>query len=256
MPKFTKIEIESNRVAYSIKLNGVTILSNREQSLPRYEQFVNQWVIDGNNSIEINLSVPPQFKHALEDLYFTCKIYEVEMTGEKPPQQMIKEIKWEYAEGIEFPIVLSDVFSLVLPYSTQLWDNGVALTNETIDMKSLQSFIQDVHYALDSKNYLGIEPLVIAKAKELAHAFYIPVEQRIADQKEFFTMELFPVSGWQMEPINFENMVIDFHADGKLIEVLNRDGYDFLCSKELEDGANFCLPLFLSFQDDDWVICR
>jgi hypothetical protein len=255
MKKFTSIFVKSHKVAYSVAINGVTIIANRDNTLPQKELGINQWVSDGTNTIDINLFIAGHFWEELEDQYLDIRIFETEVNGQDQVESTTKELHWKWEHGTEFPINLSDTFSLSLPYSGFLWDAGEPLTEETIDIEGLKDYITSINTLMDTKNYAVIEPLVTPKAKELASMYYIPVEQRLNDQRDFFHSELFSTPGWGMEKIDFERMNIEYHASGKLIEVLDRQGKPILKSKPIDDAV-FSLPMFLSYQNEKWVICR
>ncbi len=255
MKKFTTLKLKSHKIAYSVSINGITTVANRENTLPQKELMINQWVQNGSNTFKLNLFIAGHLFEELEDQYFTLKIVETVIEGETQTENIIKEIEWKWTHGTEFPINLSDSFDVELPYSGFLWDAGEPLTDETIDLDSLTQYIYHIKELLKAKNYPALEPLVTPKAKELAAAYYIPVEQRLKDQRDFFTQELFGEAGWGMEDIDFEGMNIEYHAGGKLIEVLDKQGKPILKSAPIDDAV-FSLPMFLSYQNGGWVVCR
>lgn len=253
--KFYAVDFNSLQLAYAIKINDILIESNRFHDMPRRTIKVNQWMYNGKNSFEINLSVNPKWEKDLDENNFRIKISEhVGINGNYVPTDIISH-EWKYQENTQFPVILSGEFTIDIPFGNWTWHDADILIEDTLNINSLKSFLGTFHQFLKNKNFSEIEPLLRVKTTELAHAYYLNMDERFSDQKEFFTQELFGNPAWGMQPIDFDTLIFRFHAGNRLVEVLNKEGKSPLRSTSL-DGYTFSLQLFLCHKNEQWILCR
>jgi hypothetical protein len=100
-----------------------------------------------------------------------------------------------------------------------------------------------------------LEPLLKTKTEELAEAYFIPLPERINDQRDFFTQELFSDKNWGMAPLDFNDMRVLYHAGGQLVEIVDKYGNPFLKALPGEE-TTFSLPLRLCYFKNEWILCR
>jgi len=253
--KFYIVEFNSLQIAYAVKINDILIENNRQHNLPRRSIKANQWMYNGKNTFEITLYVNPQFEKDLEEQNFRFKILEQygDDTGEPPKE--ITMLEWKYIPGTQFPVILTGEFQLDIPYGNWAWLDADRITEETIDTDSLKSYLLFFQKCLTDKNFAELEPLLKTKASELANAYYLDINDRFRDQHGFFTEELFVNPKWGMQPIDFDSLFFRFHAQNRLVEVLNKEGKSPIRSHSL-DGYTFSIQLFLCCKNGQWILCR
>ena len=54
------LRIENNDLCIAVKINDITVFVSRENRVPYYELKINQWLYNGKNVIEVNVSVGPE----------------------------------------------------------------------------------------------------------------------------------------------------------------------------------------------------
>jgi hypothetical protein len=256
MQKHIYLDINNHKVAYSVSINNVELITNRFHQVPSKQLSINQWVYPGTNTFRVNISINPKWFEELKDQSFDMEI--LEYTGIRPDfsKNIIRKIEWHYEEDVtRFPVNFTGTIDLDVPYGDWLWRKAQLLDEETIKMDSLKEYIQNLHRMLKNKDYDSLAPLLSNKASELASAYYIPLEERLSDQKSFFTDELFTDSKWDMQPLDFERMRLISQAEGRIIEIFDKTGKNFLQSAPLED-ATFSLPLRLCYYEGKWILCR
>lgn len=256
MEKHIYLEINNFLVAFSVSVNDINLVTSRFHQAPSKQLSINQWVFSGENTLKINIAINPKFTEELTEQSFDIEI--IEYAGTKPDyaKKILKRIEWKYVKDETiFPVNIIDTFQIDVPYGDWIWRNASPLNEETIDTESLISYIQNIHHILDSKDYSALEQLLEVKTTELAKAYYIPINQRLKDQKSFFTDDLFSDPNWGMQPIDITQMQLIFHAGGRMVEVLSKKGKPFLQAKPGEDST-FGLPLRLCLLDGKWVLCR
>lgn len=256
METYYRLETFCNQIAVAVYINGIPIVIDRFHSNPNNQITVNQWVYSGKNTLDVNISVNPHFEHRLIEQNASVKI--IEYKGIRPDftPRSIKVLFWKYIpDETTFPVNLHDQFELDTPFGEWVWRSAQELTTDTIPLESLREFITRLHNVLQTKKYDELEPLLTVKASELADAYFIPLQERLDDQRTFFTDELFADARWGMAPLDFGNMNILYHAGGHLIEVVDRFGNPFLQSLPGEE-TTFSLPLRLCYRNNQWVLCR
>lgn len=249
------LETTHTQIALAVSINGVHVFIDRNHAMPDNRLSINQWLFNGENEIDINFSVNPRFEHPLREQRANIKL--VQYAGTKPDfvPSTIKEISWKYLpDETHFPVNIHDMFSAFVPYGPWSWQNARSLTADTIPWESLRMMLTEIHAALSTKSYAILEPYLRTKARELAQAYYIPVEERMNDQAAFFN-ELFAEPGWGMHAIDFDGIVPVFHAGGRIIELVDRKGNSPLKSTDL-DGDTFTLSVRVALVDGNWILCR
>jgi hypothetical protein len=253
--KFYSVEYSSLQIAYAVKLNDTLIETNRFHDLPSKFMKTNQWMLNGKNTFEVNLSVNPRWELDLEENNFKIKFVQHEGTnGTYIPQELISH-EWKYEPGTQFPIVIRGDFEIDIPFGNWAWLDAEILDEDTIDMESLKNYVTAIFNYLNNKDFAMLEPILITKATELAQAYYIDINQRFSDQKDFFLGELFSNPGWGMINPDLENLIFRFHAGNKLVEVLDKFGKSPLRSNSL-GGFTYSLELFLCHKNNQWILCR
>ncbi|MGL1935295.1 MAG: hypothetical protein OCD01_09750 [Fibrobacterales bacterium] len=255
MKKYISLKTKGHKLAYNVSVNDVIITSNRENISAPNELTINQWIKQGVNSYQAHLFVPPSLFEKIEEQYFIIEFVETTIVDGSSSEQVIYKKEWSWEQNVEFPIIFSDSIDINPPLNELLWDTGESINQSSLNLDDLKQFVERIWGYMHTKNFTMLEPLITPKAKELAQAYHIPIEDRLQGQREFFTMELFNEPGWGMQSIDWTGINIEYFAAGKLLQILDNKGRDLLKSNPL-DGDTFSLPLFLAFKDNQWVICR
>lgn len=253
--KFYAIDFNCHHIAYAIKINDILIETSRFHDMPRRTIKANQWIYNGKNTFEINLSINPRWENALDDNNFRFNIIEYSgINGEYSPQPVVQN-EWYYSEGTQFPVNLKEEFTTDIPYGNWIWQDADTIDEENFDRHSLNEYLKTLHACLKEKDFSRLEPLLKTKATELAEAYYLDINERFRDQQSFFTEELFGNPAWDMQPIDFDTLFYRFHAENRLVEVINKEGKSPIRSTSL-DGYTFSIPLFLCHKNNQWILCR
>jgi hypothetical protein len=254
--KEIRLEIDNHKIAVSVYINDIIVFSNRFHQQPSSSFAINQWVFNGLNDLRINLSVNPIWNEELKDQSFDLKIMVYEGNSEQYTSLNLKELHWKYTSGTQFPVNLIDTINLDVPFEKWSWHNADILYDEIFDINSLKTFISNIYEVLNTKNYPLLEPILLTKSTELANAYSIPLDERLSDQKDFFVNELFRFPTWGLLPLTLDNLTFQYHAGGRLIEVLTVKGKSPIESVVLDDSINYSLDLFLCHKNNQWILCR
>jgi hypothetical protein len=254
--KHVQLEISNHKIAVTVFVNRVNVFTNCYHQQEYKELSVNQWVTNGDNEFSTNISINPRLHEELKDQSFDLIVSLHEGSNGNFSKSTLTELHWKYEPDTHFPVNISTQCSIQLPYGNWSWFDATPLSNDTLDQRSLRQYIELLHTALDQKDYDKLAPFLTIKSTELASAYSITITERLQDQMDFFKNDLFTSPGWKMKPLQLDDLVVQYHADGKLVEILTKDGKSPLQSVALEDNVNFSLPLFLCYQNDLWILCR
>ena len=250
------LSVSSCKVAFGVSINGVEVVQSPLQPVYTRRLPINQWVFSGENEFVVNIFMDPNWKEELKDQSLEVEIVEYSVIDGEYTPKVIQKIEWNYdKDKTTFPVVRQGRFKLDVPFGDWLWRKGKTFTNETLPLESLKTYISTLHEGLSKKNFSALEPMLRVKATELAKAFYLPESERFKEQQSFFEEELFADSNWGMKPIDFNKMKVRFHANGRLLEIVDSTGKPFLQSLPLED-TTFSLPLWVCYYKNQWVLCR
>ena len=166
-------------------------------------------------------------------------------------------IDWKPNEETVFPVNLEVTFDGPKDLPNWHWLSGEIFSSELKleTIPSLIPFLESVHAVLDNKDISGLQGLVKNKSEEMATAYGIPLEERLADQIEFFS-DLFSAPDWKMKPFNPDQIFLQIEGMGHLLLVTNLTGGPALQTEDFEDGSNFGLKFYLCFLEGKWEIAR
>jgi hypothetical protein len=254
--KHLQIEVKNHKIAIAVLVNDVLVFTNRFHLAPYKELSINQWVTNGSNSFKINISINPDWFETLKEQSFDMAIALYEGVRGDFTKTVLKEIQWKYQEDTQFPVLLEETIEVDLPFGNWTWYDADVLSDENFDLDSLKQYISFMHTAFANKDYNNLAPLLHTKASELAAAYGIPIDKRISDQKSFFVNELFQYPSWGLLPLNLKDLTFQYHANGRLVQVLDIKGKSPIQSNTLSDDVNFSIDLFLCHKDGEWILCR
>jgi hypothetical protein len=254
--KHIQLEIDNHKIATSVFVNDVLVFTNRFHKAANKDLSVNQWVTRGFNSFRVNLAINPHWFEELKEQSFDMLIAQYEGNYPNLTKNVLKEIHWKHTDETQFPVNIIEEFKLDIPYGNWTWLNADVLLDGNFNIESLKQYITNLHSTIDNKDYSSLAPIVNTKATELAAAYGIPIDERIRDQKAFFMDELFKYPSWGLLPLNFEDLTFQYHANGRLIQVLDIKGKSPIQSNTLSDDVNFSIDLFLCHKNGEWILCR
>jgi hypothetical protein len=254
--KHVQLEINNHKIAIAVLTNDVLVFTNRYHQAPLKELSINQWVTGGSNSFKINISINPNWFEELKEQSFNMVIALFEGCRGDFTKTVLKEIHWKYSEDTQFPVIINENIEIDIPYGNWTWYDADILSEENFNFDSLKQYLTQLHSKLHNKDYDNLTPFLKSKSTELAAAYGIPIHERMSDQKTFFLEELFTTPNWGLVPIDTNNLLIQYHANGRLIQVLNKNGTSPLQSNTMTDNVTFSLDLFLCHKNGEWILCR
>jgi len=255
MQKHYSIEITNHKIAFAAYVNNILLSTNRYHQQGINEFPINQYVYNGENTLQLNMSINPKWFEELKEQKAQIRIIESIGLNGNFEEKDIVVLNWKWTEDVQFPVNLSAQFHLDIPYGSWAWLDADIITEDNLDMQSLNDYICKLYNALNSKNYESLEPLLRFKSADLANAFYIPFPERLTDQEIFFKNDLFLTPGWRLEPLDLSNLMVDFHAKNRLVRILRSDGRSPIISNSMKDSI-FELDLFLCHKNGQWILCR
>lgn len=255
MQKHYSVEITNHKVAFAVYVNDILLSTNRNHSKCTNEFPVNQYVYNGENSLRLNISINPNWFEELKEQKARVRIIESSGTGGSFAERDVTDISWQWDDTVQFPVNISKQFTLGIPYGNWVWREADTLTEENLRIAPLHEYLRNLHDSLNEKNYEKLERFLRYKSADLANAFYIPIKERLADQRNFFENDLFGTDGWGLDALDLSNLMLDFQANGKLLRIVKSNGKSPIISKPLSDSI-FELELLLCFKNNEWILCR
>jgi len=218
----------------------------------------NLYVIDKENTLKAKITLPGQPPKMPDNLDLKICLYEIEqqMLGDETLPEPVAELLFPGTEAPSFPAEIETTFNINSPFPRWQWQDAEVVDNsDPAVIQDCFSVISDLHQALSAKDFTTVSNMLSLKTQEMANAYYIPIDERIADQENFFN-EIFSDSQFEMEAFNNGNLTIIPMAQNRLFLVQQNDGNAAIESKELSEGYCFTLPIYVSKIDGVWKIVR
>lgn len=255
VPWYT-LEIESHFVAFSVNIGGIVLATDR--NIPACDERIpiNQWIFSGFNPVDAKLWVQPTWEELPAEMDFLLRICRYVPGSDVP--EILSEIKWAKSDDwpeIPFPVQLKTDFVVDWDFPAWTWADAERLPDDSGRDPTLKSFLKTVHRAMSDKDVDAVVALCGIKAKEMANAFGIPLEERLRDQRTFFA-GIFSNPGFVMKPFPEDSLLAQSHAQGRLLEITDLAGEPAVSTQALDGDAAFGLELFLCRREGLWTICR
>lgn len=249
---FIQYSHSSYNMNLKVYINGV-LLAEETQIIGSSRNYLNQWIFDNKNEIIIKPSITDPKSYNIDNTRLEFTIKEYRMKGDTRDESTLCSFNWTYIENKGIQSEIKKEFEVNVPFSEWAYKSAEKLEPKTINLNSLKDYIKTYHSYLTNKDYDKLKPLLKVKNKEMAEAFCRPLDQSEKNQAELFN-QLF-ADNFKMMPINFDNMSLVYHADNKLVQVLNKDGEHFLATEKVDGSQNF-FELYLCSIKGKWILCR
>jgi len=242
-------------VAYTVQINGITIFSDRWEKSHSDSAPINQWLVNGKNRVDVNVGVGLSKSKQEEKQSISVEIREIDLESGNKEGRLVTSLLWNKEPDKEFPISITRDFKGPDNFPKWEWEGSDVINSEKPNFTGLDAFLASAHVQLSNKNLPAIVKLVEEKTNEMALAYGVPIDTRLADQKEFFS-NYFADPLWKMKPLNPKSKFVRVEGDGRLLVVTNSAGIPYLETEEFEDGSKFGLKLYLRHKNGVWHIAR
>ena len=252
---FYYVETANSKTAVAVYVNDVLVHTDRLARNSQKRTSINQWIHGGTNRLKVNITVPPLLDEVPDDLNASFRVVEYIRTGEDLQQKECTAVSWKYDAEKTMPVIETAPFERGIDVDSWYWYDADQFNEATLPLGEIKHVVNEFYTVLDGKDMDALENLLEIKSREMAIAFGIPLEERFSDQRKFFE-NLFSKSDWGMQPPDLDGFFIYYHAEGRLIEVIDRAASPILHSKPLGGDSKFMLSLYLAHKNGKWVLCR
>ncbi|KMQ49646.1 hypothetical protein CHISP_3430 [Chitinispirillum alkaliphilum] len=253
---FYYFSIGHEGLAIEIWFNDVLLDTDPDGAF-RDRQFLNNlYVLDGENSLKVKVGLPGQPPRKPESLDLKVGLHEVFSEEDSLPEP-IAEITFPGTDIPSFPAVLDTTVQINSPFGKWSWEQGEVIDIEDPQtIPSVMNLLGKLHQTLSSRDIDTITNIMDVKARDMASAYFMPVEERLEGQRDFYR-EVFDDPQFEMEPLqSFDNLRFVPMAHGRLLLIEQKNGNSALESKELSEGYCFCLPVILAKFGNELKVVR
>jgi hypothetical protein len=243
-----KLFVECGDVSLEVRLNDAVVFASAEGARTR-DARIDQWVTDGRNAVRVRVAPPRGAPQPPPEAFATvvisaaaAPVYNFSWRPGRPPRPL--------------PLTSAGAFQSADARGAWAWQGAPAGGPPTpAEREQINGLLARLHRALDAGDLEAAAGLFRLKAEEQARAFGMPLDVRLAAQRETFAV-WFGQRGWGMEPIDYERLAYEAQAQGRLVVVRYADGSEVLRSKPNEDGEVVSFPLVLSRVGGGWAVVR
>lgn len=245
-------------VGYHASINGIPVANDWVRSHHDGSVHVNQWLIPGENRWDFVLSIAPMDEFPSQNLSVVFELFLYQgVEGLADQETSVARLEWSGTREADFPVRLSGTFNPGWPAQPWLFQSAPAWNDDTLDRASLEIFVRDLREALLSRDFDRLSPFLALKRRELGLAYGFPESEMIEDDRELFP-SLWADPAFDLEPLPpRQDWVIDFWADGRLVQLQRPDGRELLRTVHLPvEDLYYSLPIVLAWLDGEWRLLR
>jgi len=167
-------------------------------------------------------------------------------------QSVLSEFVWR-AELGPLPPGWRDSIPIGEAFGRWLWEAAPRVAPTTADRQAILSLVERLRNAVVAADAATVAETFAAKNAEMARALDLPSADVAADMDSFFA-PFFGAASRRMAAIDPEDIELAVQAQGRLIQVVRRDGGPAL--RGSTDSARIEVPVTVTRSGDQWVIVR
>jgi hypothetical protein len=246
MKTLIQFNINSTGCNYELWLNGIRIDIQMSNHSIVYNLPVNQWILNGENKLELSIFPFENQEEILDNAYFKLTVEQGTSNNEDfvkssellklstPPFSELKNKSPQIKLGI---FKISESFDVNFLYVNGIFNslNKLSITKEELirTYKTLINLFEE--RSLD-------DIILLMKYKIIFFSYcYQDLEQDEIERQKFFLNYLFSKS---VEPIDFEKYDLKLYLDGKIACLENKLGKQPIIFTNPEDDMLFLYPFY------------
>jgi hypothetical protein len=254
--KHYQLVAECRGPSLAVRVNDIAVHEDEAGAKGDAQVPLNQWLSSGRNTLLVRAGLVPGAAAPTDASTVTVSVVEALVDGGAATETTLATVAVPSPDTLpQFPLEVTREFELEIPYGDWAWLAGDPFDEDNLPLDEFQAFAERARTVLDSRDMAGTQDLLAVRNRELAQAYYLDPAQRLADSEAFFK-ELFAAEGWQVEPPDYERMLVRLHADNRLAELTGPKGKPLLQTPTLNSDFTFGLPLFVARVKGALVLCR
>jgi len=246
-----------------IELNGIHITETDRDDAYTVTGFseVGMWIYPGTNTVtvavkplekKIDSSGKPSITVSLST------VREGQMTNEG---KIFFELRIPEKEGdnrldnVKSPFTRSATFKPSYVPPSELWARAKPAKLDDEARRQITGIIRDYHAALQKKDANAVWDLLRFASTDMMKLRH----QSTDDLKTKFMQsfkEMLAERDFILLPLDADNLVMRPVADGKLVEVTDRNGREPIRTKEIKNAGSFTFGVYAGYIDGKWMIAR
>ncbi len=224
------------------------------------------WLVSGENELEVQLVLPNTERDKEDENWnatdvgqdFRISLYEPAPPMDEPDpdlQQPLFVYQWTDDEAPLNPEgptrVCRHRFQAPAAFRGWQWEKARAYCEA--DQSDVIAMVEHFYAALQGGEVPALLQMLKMRTHEMATVGEVAEDHLALEQGMCFYM-IARGDGWKLRPLKKDELLVEPHADGRLVEVTARDGVTPIVSTS--DSMDFGFDLILSHLDGQWTFVR
>lgn len=250
---YYQARIRTAALALEVRVNDLPVFDNDgARGGGSVGGVINDSIVDGPNPVSVR--VRPAQGQALPS---PSGVVVVEISRVLPPApaQALYSYEWKVAD-VHAPLPTeAGQFESETRFGPLAWQRATPVALDAATEAGVRSQVQHLHDVMAAKDAARMTALLAVKARDKAVISGLPPDQFLTDQERYF-QDKFGQPGWEMEPVNADDLRFRLYGNGRVVGVKDGRGRDVIRSRPHTDGGVSTVPVFVSLLDGRWVIVR
>ncbi|HPV43126.1 MAG TPA: hypothetical protein PKX40_18250 [Spirochaetota bacterium] len=246
-----------------IELNGIHITKTDKDNAYTVTGFseVGMWIYPGPNSMTVTVKplekkIDSSGRPAIEVSLSTVQEGQMTNEGKKFMELKIPEKEGDNRlENVKSAFTRSATFKPAYVPPSGLWSRAKPAKLDDEARRQITGIIRDYHAALQKKDANAVWNLLRFASSDMMKLRH----QSTDDLKTKFMRsfnEMLADKNFILLPLDADKLVMKPVADGKLVEVTDRDGREPIRTKETKDAGAYTFGVYMGYIDGKWMIAR
>jgi hypothetical protein len=246
-----------------IELNGVTMTRSEKKTQYTVTGFsdVGMWISPGANTVTVTIRPIAKQKDliskpSIELSVSTAKEGQMSNEGIKIMESRIPEKEIDNdLDSIKSPVIKKFSFTPSYIPPSELWGKIKPVKLDAASRKIIKKLVRDYHTAFMKKDVDALYSFLLFASTDVARLRHQPADE-VKTKMKTALKEMISEKDFIMAPLDTEKLVMKPVADGRIIQITDRNGEAPVRTKTTKDSGSYSFPVFAGLVDGKWIMVR
>ncbi|MBN2158756.1 MAG: hypothetical protein JW807_05125 [Spirochaetes bacterium] len=246
-----------------IELNGILVTRSDRETAYSLTGFadIGMWIYPGTNTVTVTIKPMAGRKAAItnssvELSVSTAKEGQMSDEGKKIMSLRIPEKDSDTSlDAVTSPVVKTATFKPAYIPPSELWGKVKPVVLDAAARAAITKLVKDYHAAFVRKDADALHSFLIFAATDVSRTRH-QAEDEVKTKMKDALKEMMAEKGFVMEPLDVKNLVMKPVAEGRVIQVTDRNGEAPVRTKGTKESGSYSFPVYAGLVDGKWIIVR
>ncbi len=251
------IRVISSGLCLEVRLNDVPVYINNKGINSTDENFVNEFMAEGNNELKLIVRPPYPLDEVPPTAQAVAELLSVERGDSVSDGEVLAQVVWpDYRTPVpprSYPQI-TEGKEYINTEDYRSWRNAPIITLDNDTQKNILGLLRQLTDALDNRRIEDCISLLKIKVIERARAYHFDETEKLDQLRQSYS-ELMQHPLWGIEAWKENNAKIELLGNEKLVKITDSVNEYIIQSTDL-GGIQLVIPTYVTCLENQWIIIR